>query len=67
MASTAYRMNPNFPVNTLKLMRGAVAAQRQGVFEAYVEAGFRAMWEQGLKMDDPLVVRCGAEQGGAGR
>lgn len=34
---SAYRMNPNFPVNTLKIMRGAVAAQREGVFEAYVE------------------------------
>ena len=52
---TAYRFNPHFPVNTLRIMRGAVAAQRQGVFAAYVEAVFRAMWEQGLKMDDPAV------------
>ena len=50
---TAYRMNPHFPVNTLKIMRGAVAAQDLGVFEAYVEAMFRAMWEDGRKMDDP--------------
>src|ERR1019366_8339891 len=34
---SAYRMNPNFPVNTLRLMRGAVAAQREGVFDAYLE------------------------------
>jgi 2-hydroxychromene-2-carboxylate isomerase len=53
---TAYRMNPHFPVNTLRMMRGAVAAQRLGVFGAYVEACFRAMWEDGLKMDDPAVV-----------
>jgi 2-hydroxychromene-2-carboxylate isomerase len=53
---TAYRMNPHFPVNTLKIMRGAVAAQREGVFAAYVEAVFRAMWEDGLKMDDPAVI-----------
>ena len=52
----AFRMNPHFPVNTLKLMRGAVAAQQLGVFEAYVEAGFKAMWEEGLKMDDPAVI-----------
>ncbi|MDR3511402.1 MAG: 2-hydroxychromene-2-carboxylate isomerase [Caulobacteraceae bacterium] len=51
----AYRFNPHFPINTLRLMRGAVAAQREGVFEPYVEAVFRAMWEQGLKMDDPAV------------
>jgi 2-hydroxychromene-2-carboxylate isomerase len=53
---TAYRMNPHFPVNTLKIMRGAVAAQREGVFAAYVDAVFRAMWEDGLKMDDPAVI-----------
>jgi 2-hydroxychromene-2-carboxylate isomerase len=52
----AYRMNPHFPVNTLKIMRGAVAAQREGVFASYVEAVFAAMWEQGLKMDDPAVI-----------
>jgi 2-hydroxychromene-2-carboxylate isomerase len=50
-----YAHNPNFPVNTLMMMRGAVAAEREGVFEAYVEAMFRAMWERGLKMDDPAV------------
>ena len=52
----AYRMNPHFPVNTLRLMRGAVAAQQLGVFDAYVETGFKAMWEDGQKMDDPAVM-----------
>lgn len=54
---TLYRMNPHFPVNTLQLMRGAVAAQEAGVFAAYVDAVYAAMWEQGLKMDDPAVFR----------
>jgi 2-hydroxychromene-2-carboxylate isomerase len=53
---TEYGMNPHFPVNTLRIMRGAVAAQRLGLFEAYVEACFKAMWEQGLKMDEPAVI-----------
>ena len=53
---SAYRMNPHFPVNTLKMMRGAVAARRLGVFPAYVETCFAAMWERGLKMDDPAVI-----------
>ena len=35
---TEYAMNPHFPVNTLQIMRGAVAAQQLGVFEAYVDA-----------------------------
>ena len=53
---TKYAPNPHFPVNTLAIMRGAVAAQTLGVFEAYVEAMFVAMWERGLKMDDPAIV-----------
>ena len=61
---SAYRMNPHFPVNTLKIMRGAVAAQREGVFEAYVETVFKAMWEQGLKMDDVEVIGGALEAAG---
>jgi len=53
---TAFAHNPHFPVNTLAIMRGAVAAKRLEVFAPYVEAMFRAMWEQGLKMDDPAVI-----------
>ncbi|MEO1658538.1 MAG: 2-hydroxychromene-2-carboxylate isomerase [Pseudomonadota bacterium] len=52
---TKFQMNPNFPVNTLLLMRGAVAAQSEGQLETYLDAGFRAMWEEGRKMDDPEV------------
>ena len=46
-----FRMNPHFPVNTLLIMRGAVAAERLGVAAAYNEAMFAGMWEQGLKLD----------------
>ncbi len=52
---TAFQLNPNFPVKTLILMRGAIAAQEQGILEPYVEAGLRHMWEEGLKMDEPEV------------
>ena len=50
-----FQMNPHFPVNTLLIMRGAVAAERLGVAEAYNEAIFAGMWEQGLKLDLPEV------------
>lgn len=50
-----FRMNPHFPVNTLMLMRGAVAAEAEGVFDAYVAAAYRFMWEDPRKMDDPQV------------
>jgi len=49
--------NSHFPVNTLQLMRGAVAAEMDGVLAPYVEATFAAMWEQSKKMDDPDVFR----------
>lgn len=51
----AFQMNPFFPVNTLLLMRGAVAAELDGLLAQYVEAGFQHMWEQPKKMDDPVV------------
>jgi 2-hydroxychromene-2-carboxylate isomerase len=51
-----YVMNPFFPVNTLNLMRAAIAAQLEGVFEKYVEAAFHHMWREPKKMDDPEVA-----------
>lgn len=51
-----YQFNPHFPVNTLLIMRGLVAARRQGVEQPYLDAVMSAMWERGLKMDDPHVV-----------
>ncbi len=51
-----YTMNPFFPVNTLNLMRAAVAAQFEGVFEKYVDAAFHHMWVEPKKMDDPEVA-----------
>ena len=51
-----YVWNPFFPVNTLNLMRAAVAAQLEGVFEKYVDAAFHHMWVEPKKMDDPEVA-----------
>ena len=51
-----YVQNPFFPVNTLNLMRAAVAAQLEDVFEKYVEAAFHHMWVEPKKMDDPDVA-----------
>jgi 2-hydroxychromene-2-carboxylate isomerase len=51
-----YVWNPFFPVNTLNLMRAAIAAQFEGVFEQYVEAAFHHMWREPKKMDDPEVA-----------
>jgi 2-hydroxychromene-2-carboxylate isomerase len=51
-----YTWNPFFPVNTLNLMRAAIAAQVEGVFEKYVDAAFHHMWVEPKKMDDPEVA-----------
>src|SRR5262249_34119107 len=51
-----FRFNPHFPVNSLLLTRGLVAAEMAGVATPYIEAGLAGMWEDGLKMDDPTVV-----------
>ncbi len=56
---TRYRPNPFFPVNTLTIMRGAIAAQRLGVFERYVDEIYRHMWSEPKKLDDPGVLRAG--------
>ena len=56
---TTFRSNPFFPVNTLMLMlmRGAVAAQFENVFEPYFRAAYHHMWEEPKKMDDPGIFR----------
>jgi 2-hydroxychromene-2-carboxylate isomerase len=52
-----FKMNPHFPINSLYLMRGAVAAQHLGCFMPYVETIMTAMWEDGANTGDPVVVK----------
>ena len=56
--------NPFFPVNTLTLMRGAVAAQSLGIFARYVDEVFRHMWSEPKDMDDVDVLRAALEESG---
>lgn len=60
----AFRWNPHFPVNTLKIMRGACAAQQLGGLPAYVDAVFAAMWEQGLDMADDTTITTALQAAG---
>ena len=59
-----FAMNPHFPVNTVQIMRGAVAAEMDGYLAAYVEAVFRGMWEEQKKMDDPEVIKAALDAAG---
>lgn len=61
---TTFRPNPFFPVNTLMLMRGAVAAQFEGVFEPYFRAAYHHMWEEPKKMDDIEIFRAAFKSSG---
>ena len=48
--------NPHFPINTLNLMRGAIAAQRLDCLDPYLDAMYDAVWVAGENMGDAEVV-----------
>jgi 2-hydroxychromene-2-carboxylate isomerase len=50
-----FSMNPHFPINSLLLMRGMIAAGAEHQ-SAYVETVLAAMWEDSQAMGDPAVV-----------
>jgi 2-hydroxychromene-2-carboxylate isomerase len=51
-----FQFNPNFPVNTLNVMRAAVFAQGKAWEVDYIDAVFDAMWVNGQNMSDLDVV-----------
>lgn len=61
---TLFRRNPFFPVNTLQIMRGGVAAEIDGFLPEYVEVVFHHMWEEPKKLDEPDVIRAALDASG---
>ncbi len=59
-----FAMNPHFPVNTLLLMRMAVAAAMDGALAPFADAAFRLMWEAPRKMDDPEIAASSLQDAG---
>ena len=59
---TRYARNPFFPVNTLLIMRGAIAAKRLGVFARYIDEVYGHMWAVPKKMDEPDVVEAALKE-----
>jgi 2-hydroxychromene-2-carboxylate isomerase len=59
-----FTFNPFFPVNTLNLMRMAVAAQGEGILPRYMDAVFHHMWVAPKKMDDPAGVTAALTESG---
>jgi 2-hydroxychromene-2-carboxylate isomerase len=60
----AFALNPHFPINTIGLMRGALAALDLDVFPAYHQAIFHAMWGVPTNLGDETVVRQVLEKAG---
>lgn len=60
----SFKFNPHFPVNTVAIMRGAIAAEMEGLLPAYVDAVFHHMWEEPKKMDDPAVIAAALAESG---
>jgi 2-hydroxychromene-2-carboxylate isomerase len=56
--------SPFFPVNTLSIMRGAIAARNLGVFERYVDEMYRHMWVDHKKLDDLSVLAAALTESG---
>jgi 2-hydroxychromene-2-carboxylate isomerase len=50
------QFSPYFPFNTIRIVRGAIAAQLLGRFPQFHSAAFRAIWEHGqdLSKEDAL-------------
>ena len=59
-----FQMNPHFPVISLQIIRGAVAADMDGYLEDYIDKVLVHMWEEPKKMDDPEVIKAAFEESG---
>lgn len=59
-----FQMNPNFPINTVNVMRTCVAAQKEGVFEPFHAAIFPAMWVHGRNLGEPDEIAAVATEAG---
>jgi len=53
-----FRFNPHFPINTLALMRGAVAYKDDAVASStYRDAIFTAIWVNARNLNEPDVIK----------
>jgi 2-hydroxychromene-2-carboxylate isomerase len=54
----AFSVNPKFPMNTVMVLRGAIAAERLGsdLLRPYMDLMFAGAWATGADISDPQVV-----------
>ena len=60
----AFAMNPRFPINTLRVMRVVVAADRAGALDTCHAALMAAMWEHGADLSEEGALRGVLDTGG---
>jgi 2-hydroxychromene-2-carboxylate isomerase len=60
------KFNPNFPINTLMLMRAVTGMQLRHPerFQAFIDCLFHALWVEGRSLDDPATVAAVLTQNG---
>ena len=60
------KINPHFPINTLLLMRAVTGIQLRHPerFPAFIDCLFRALWVDGLNLNDPATVASVLSQNG---
>ncbi|MDB2570286.1 2-hydroxychromene-2-carboxylate isomerase [Gammaproteobacteria bacterium] len=52
-----FKFNSSFPMNTVQLQRGALAAQELGIFERYLEIILEAIWEKDIDLADLNIFK----------
>ena len=52
-----FKFNAYFPIKTLNLMRGVLVAEEDNVKKYYIDNIFNTIWQDGLNMNDIIVIQ----------
>ena len=52
-----FKFNAYFPIKTLNLMRGVLVAEEDNVKKYYIDNIFNTIWQDGLNMNDAIVIQ----------
>lgn len=55
--NVTFNSNSFFPINTLNLMRGAIAANKMNIFDKYSEAIFSGIWVKDINLGDVTILQ----------
>ena len=52
-----FKFNSYFPIRSLNLMRGVLVAEEDNVKKYYIDNIFNTIWQDGLNMNDAIVIQ----------